>query len=162
MIRESVQVLICLSVLVSTTVSLHMIRDAYHRPLNELNNRDTVVIDPTNTKRIADTADLSMRATRNPLSKTLKYHELVPSSLSSSSLVAASGSGSSSSPSSTLPLSMSFRSGSLARSTVTDSDGRYRWQNQVHSLHIHITSLRWSKTIFFLTFPFQFYCFFFL
>lgn len=135
MIRESVQVLICLSVLVSTSVSLHMIRDAYHRPLNERNNinRDTVVIDSViNTKRIPNT-DLSMRATRMPLSNTLKYHELFPSSMSSSSSVGVSGSSSSSSPSSTLPLSM-FRSGSLARSTVTDPDTtRYRWQKQVFS-----------------------------
>lgn len=140
MIRESVQVLICLSVLVSTSVSLHMIRDAYHRPLNELNNinhRDTVVIDSVpNTKRIPDTADLNMRATRIPLSSTLKYHELFPSSLSSSSSVGASGSSSSSSPSSTLPLSLSYRSGSLARSSVTDADTRYRWQKQVLYLFI--------------------------
>lgn len=135
MIRESVQLWICLSVLVSTTVSLHMIRDAYHRPLNELSNRDTLVIDSTNTKRIPSVAELSMRTARDPQSN--KYHELFPSSLSysSSSSVAASGSSSSSSPSSALPLSMSFRGGSLARSTVTDSDGRYRWQKQVLSLN---------------------------
>lgn len=136
MFRESVQVLICLSVLVSTSVSLHMIRDAYHRPINELNtitHRDTVVIDSKqhNAKRQPD-SDLSMRATRNPtLSNTLKYHDLFPLSLSSSSSVDESSSSSSSSPSSTLPLSMSFRSGSLARSTITDSDNRYRWQKQV-------------------------------
>lgn len=137
MIRESVQLWICLSVLVSTTVSLHMIRDAYHRPLNELTNRDTVVIDSTNTKRIPNVAELSMRSTRDPQSN--KYHELFPSSLSysasSSSSAAASGSSSSSSPSSELPLAMSFRGGSLERSTVTDSDGRYRWQKQVLSLY---------------------------
>ncbi|XP_031641247.1 homeobox protein 2 [Contarinia nasturtii] len=137
MIRESVQVLICLSVLVSMSASLHMIRDAYHRPINELSNnninRDSLVYDSTNTKIIPENG-LSMRATRNPLSNNQKYHELFPSSVSSSSSVSsASGSSSSSSPSSTLPLSMSFRSGSLARSSVTDTNGRYRWQKQTRS-----------------------------
>lgn len=137
MFRESVQVFICLSVLISSSVSLHMIRDAYRRPLNELNgiNHDTILIDGNkNAKRIPDTADLSqMRAaTRNPSSNNLKYHELFPSSLSSSSSVGASSfSSSSSSPSSSLPFSVSFRSGTLARSSGTDSDGRYRWQKQV-------------------------------
>lgn len=141
MFRESVQVFICLSVLISSSVSLHMIRDAYHRPLNELNgiNHDTILIDGNkNAKRIPDTADLSqMRAeTRNPSSNNLKYHELFPSSLSSSSSVGASSfSSSSSSPSSSLPFSVSFRSGTLARSSGTDSDGRYRWQKQVTHTH---------------------------
>lgn len=146
MFRESVQVLICLSVLVSTSVSLHMIRDAYHRPLNELNSmhRDTVIIDSHNAKRIQPDNDLSMRATRNPtLSNTLKYHELFPSSLSSSSSVDESSSSSISSPSSTLPLSVSFRSGSLARSTITDSDGRYRWQKQVRSTQFCYHQWHW-------------------
>lgn len=137
MIRESVQVLICLSVMVSMSASLHLVRDAYHRPINELNTNNnldgnSIIYDSTNTKRIPNT-DLSIRATRNPLSNNLKYHEQFPSSLSSSSSVASSafGSSSNSSPSSTLPFSVSLRSGPLARSSVTDSNGSYRGQKQV-------------------------------
>lgn len=37
MFRETLQVLVCLSVLISSSVSLHMVRDAYHRPLSGLN-----------------------------------------------------------------------------------------------------------------------------
>lgn len=141
MYRESVQVFICLSVLISTSVSLHMIRDAYHRPLNELNgiNRDTVDLGASNAKRIPDTADLSMRATRNPSANNLKYHDMFPLSLSSSSSVAASSfSSSSSSPSSSHPFSVSFRSGQSARTPGTDSDDRYRWKKQVHFLYFAV------------------------
>lgn len=35
MFREIWQIVVCLSMLVSTCVSLHMVRDAYHRPTNE-------------------------------------------------------------------------------------------------------------------------------
>lgn len=35
MFGESLKVLMCLSVLMSTCVSLHMVRDAYHRPIND-------------------------------------------------------------------------------------------------------------------------------
>lgn len=159
MFRESVQVFICLSVLISSSVSLHMIRDAYHRPvLNELHgiNRDPVVIDANNAQRMPDiAADLSMRATRNPSSNNLKYHEMFPSSLSSSSSVAASSfSSSSSSPSSSLPFSVSFRSGSLARLSGTDSDGRYRWQKQV--IQIILLALSFFSFFFLCSFAFIF------
>lgn len=46
MFRETLQVLVCLSVLISSSVSLHMVRDAYHRPLSGLNqvHDDPVVL----------------------------------------------------------------------------------------------------------------------
>lgn len=52
MFRETLQVLVCLSVLISSSVSLHMVRDAYHRPINGFGslNYDPVVID---SKQIA-------------------------------------------------------------------------------------------------------------
>lgn len=136
MFREICQVLLCLSLLVSSSFSLHMIRDAYHRPMNELSHitHDTIVIGSTKTKRTSDNG-LNMRATRIPLTNNLKYHELFPSSLSSSSLAAASGSSSSSSSSSsassTLPRSLYFRGGALRRPSVTDTNDRYRWQKKV-------------------------------
>lgn len=52
MFRESMQMLMCLSVLVSTCVSLHMVRDAYHRPINDqlssLNDDAIDIIDSRN------------------------------------------------------------------------------------------------------------------
>lgn len=39
MFRETLQVLVCLSVLISSSVSLHMVRDAYHRPLSGISTQ---------------------------------------------------------------------------------------------------------------------------
>lgn len=85
MFRETLQTLVCLSVLVGTS-SLHMVRDSYHRPLSDVNtiNHDTIT-DP----KIIPEPDLSMRATRKPIiNNGLTYYDLFPSlssSLSSSS-----------------------------------------------------------------------------
>lgn len=160
MFRESVFVihlLMCLSV----CVSLHMVRDAYHRPLTEFQTiqRDLVAtIDSTQNaaaKRISNADHSHMRATRNPLSNTFKYNGFYPSpSLSSTSLSnelsspdrssssssslsskspKSSKSSSSSQLSSTLPLSMSLRSfGSpLIRSSTTNTNDQYRWEKKV-------------------------------
>lgn len=158
MFRESVFVihlLMCLSV----CVSLHMVRDAYHRPLTEFQTiqRDIVAtIDSKQNaaaKRMSNADHSHIRATRNPLSNTFKYNGFYPSpSLSSTSLSnelsspdrpsssssLSSKSSSSSSPSqlsSTLPLSMSLRSfGSpLIRSSATNTNDQYRWEKKVTS-----------------------------
>lgn len=129
MFRESVQVLICLSVLFSTTASLHMIKDAYHRPTSNLNNinSDSVVIDSNNLNK--DGSEQSVRATRNPPTNIFEYHQLFPSSLASSI-----SSSSPSSPSATQPHSLYSRGGPSAHTSPTDTD-RYRWE-QVSSLQI--------------------------
>lgn len=51
MFRETLQVIMCLSVLISSSVSLHMVRDAYHRPLSGLNPlyNDPAIIDSQHT-----------------------------------------------------------------------------------------------------------------
>lgn len=81
MFRETLQTLVCLSVLVGTS-SLHMVRDSYHRPLSDLNTMNDNMISDTNTM---SESGVIVRATRKPISNDLTYYDLFPSSLSSSS-----------------------------------------------------------------------------
>lgn len=138
MFRESVHLLIFLSVLINTSVSLHMIRDAYNRPLTELHTiqRDIVAsIDSTQNvpaKRIFSADHYRMRATRNPPSNIFTYNEFYPSDVLSSATNGSPGSSSrssssSSSLSSSLPLS-------ILRSATKNTGDRYRWQKKTMPL----------------------------
>lgn len=61
MFRETLQTLVCLSVLVGTS-SLHMVRDSYRRPMTDLDDSEDSIIKS------------------DPIVHHIKYHDLSPSS----------------------------------------------------------------------------------